>query len=87
MRKQHRHIVQEFGVAGFLCFYAFSPEKLLSLTNGGFKGKKTHRRGNRQTVQKSGSNRILQRLTKGLWSKILFFEPCKKKLMIVISSY
>ena len=31
MRRQYRHIVQEFGVAGFLCFYAFSPEKLFLL--------------------------------------------------------
>ena len=31
MCKQYRHIVQEFGVAGFLCFYAFSPEKLFLL--------------------------------------------------------
>lgn len=31
MRKQYRHIVQEFGVAGFLCLCAFSPEKLFLL--------------------------------------------------------
>lgn len=31
MCKQLWHRVQEFGVAGFLCFYAFSPEKLFLL--------------------------------------------------------
>ena len=45
MRKQYRHIVQEFGVAGFLCFYAFSPEKLLSFTNALCKGRKAHQSG------------------------------------------
>lgn len=40
MHRQNRHIVQEFGVAGFLCFYAFSPEKQFLLQMPSVKAEK-----------------------------------------------
>lgn len=77
MRKQYRHIM-------LLCLFT---RKTVVFYKCPLQRQKSTSKRNRQAVQKSGSNRILQRFTKGLWSKILFFEPCKKKLMIVISSY
>ena len=78
MRKQHRHIVQEFGVAGFLCFYAFSPEKLFLLQMPSAKAEKHTGEGTGKMSKNHGQALYCKGCQKGKTQKSCSLNLAKK---------